>query len=63
MAAFDDFVPQFQRARDRWPDAQTLAQHCLAVKESFEGSSRDVIASVKSCLECVCIALLGEVGK
>jgi hypothetical protein len=63
MAAFDDFVPQFQRAKDRWPDAPTLAQHYIAVKESFEGSSLDIIASIKSFLECVCITILGEFGK
>ncbi len=63
MAAFDEFVPQFQRAKDRWPDAPTLAQHYAAVQESFEGSSFDIIASIKSFLECVCITILGEFGR
>jgi hypothetical protein len=63
MSPFDEFVPQFQRSRDRWPDAPTLAQHYTAVKESYEGSSHDIIASIKSFLECVCVTILGEFGK
>lgn len=63
MADFDDFVPQFLRAKERWSDAPLLAQHYLAVKGSYEGSSQGIIASIKSFIECVCITILGEFGK
>jgi hypothetical protein len=63
MQAFDTFVPQFHRARERWPEAPTLAQHYTAVVESYQGSSHDIIASIKSFIECVCRTILGEFGK
>jgi hypothetical protein len=63
MDAFDAFVPQFRRAKERWPDAPTLAQHYVAVVESYEGSGHDIIGSVKSFIECVCRTILGEFGK
>ncbi len=63
MAAFDDFVPQFRRAKDRWPDAPTLAQHYAAVLESYDGSGQDIIGSSKSFIESVCKTILAEFGK
>ena len=53
MDAFDAFVPQFRRAKDRWPEAPTLAQHYAAVVESYTGSGHDIIGSIKSFVECV----------
>lgn len=62
MAALDDLVPQFRRARDRWPDAPLLASHYAAVIESHSGSGHDIIGSIKSFIECVCKTILGEFG-
>lgn len=63
MAAFDDLVPQFRKARDRWPDAPLLTSHYAAVVESYDGSGHDIIGSIKSFIECVCKTILGECGK
>lgn len=63
MEPFDAFVPQFRRAKERWPDAPTLATHYDAVVTSYESSAFGIIASVKSFIECVCITILGEFGK
>src|ERR1035441_8058544 len=60
MEAFDAFVPHFRRAKERWPDAPTLAQGYDAVRESYDGSSHDIIGSSKSFIECVCRTILGE---
>jgi len=63
MEPFDAFVPQFRRAKERWPDAPMLARHYAAVVESYDGSGHDIIASIKSFIECVCRTILGEFGK
>ena len=63
MEPFDAFVPQFRRAKERWPEAPTLNTSLHAVVTSYEGSAYDIIASVKSFIECVCITILGEFGK
>jgi len=63
MDAFDAFVPQFRRAKERWPDAPTLASHYSAVVESYEGSGLDIIATSKSFIECVCRTILVEFGR
>ena len=63
MEAFDAFVPHFRRAKERWPEAPTLAQGYDGVCESYAGSSHDIIGSCKSFIECVCRTILGESGK
>lgn len=63
MEPFDAVVPQFRRARERWPEAPTLATHYDAVVKSYESSAYGIIGSVKSFTECVCITILGEFGK
>ncbi len=63
MEPFDAFVPQFRRAKERWPEAPTLATHYDAVVKSYDSSAYGIIASVKSFIECVCITILGEFGK
>lgn len=63
MTAFDEFVPQFRRARDRWPDAPTLASHYSAVIESYEGSAFDIIVTSKSFIECVSRTIIVESGR
>lgn len=63
MAAFDDLVPQFRRAAEKWPEAPLLAKHYETVAESFGGSQQDLVGSVKSFVECVCRTILGEYGK
>jgi hypothetical protein len=63
MEPFDAFVPQFRRARERWPEAPTLGTHYDAVVKSYESNEYGIIGSVKSFIECVCITVLGEFGK
>jgi hypothetical protein len=63
MESFDDFVPQFRRAKARWPEAPTLAQHYASVVESYDGSGHTLIGSIRSFIECVCRTILGEFGK
>jgi hypothetical protein len=63
MSAFDDFVPNFRRAQERWPDAPMMAGYYAAVTESFAGSGLGVIGAVKSFIECVCRTVLAEFGK
>jgi Abortive infection C-terminus len=63
MEPFDAFVPQFRRAKERWPEASTLVSHYDLLVTSYESSACGIIASVKSFIECVCITILGEFGK
>jgi hypothetical protein len=63
MAAFDEFAPNFLKAKDRWPDALLLSRHYEAVRESYVGSGLDVVGSAKSFVETVCRTLLGEFGR
>jgi len=62
-AAFDDFVPQFRRSKERWPDAPTLEGHYRAVTETFDGSGLAIIGSAKSFIECVCRTIIAEFGR
>lgn len=63
MADFDALAPSFRRAKERWPEAQTLANHYDAVAGSFASNGHDLIELVKSFIECVCITILGEFGR
>ena len=63
MAAFDEFVPNFLKAKERWPDARLLSRHYDAVRESYEGSGLDTVGTAKSFVETVCRTILGEFGK
>jgi hypothetical protein len=63
MATFDDFTPNFLKAKERWPDAPLLTSHYDAIVESYRGSGHDIIATSKSFVECVCRTILGEFGK
>jgi Type I restriction enzyme HindI endonuclease subunit-like, C-terminal/Abortive infection C-terminus len=60
---FDAFVPQFRRAKERWPEAPTLAGHYRAVVESYDGSGLDIIGTSKSFIECVCRIIIAEFGR
>lgn len=63
MAAFDEFVPNFLKAKERWPDARLLSRHYDAVRESYEGSGLDTVGTAKSFVESVGRTILGEFGK
>lgn len=63
MEPFDAVVPQFRRAKERWPEAPTLASHYEAVLKSYESTAYGIIGSVKSFIECICLTILGEFGK
>lgn len=63
MAAFDDFVPQFRNATDRWPEAPTLAGHYRAVIDSYQSGAFDLLVTCKSFIECVCRTIIVEFGR
>jgi Abortive infection C-terminus len=63
MEPFDAFVPQFRRAKERWPEAPTLTRHYSAVVESYQGSGLDILATSKSFIECVCRIIIAEFGR
>jgi hypothetical protein len=63
MTILDEIAPNYVRARDRWPEAPTLADHYEAVVSSYNGSSHGLVETVKSFTECVCLTILGEFGK
>ena len=63
MAAFDEFLPNFLKAKERWPDARLLSRHYDAVRESYEGSGLGTVGTAKSFVETVCRTILAEFGK
>jgi hypothetical protein len=56
-------LPNYARARDRWPQAQALAQHSDAIYACVSGNRHGVVEYVKSFIECVCATILGEFGE
>ena len=60
---FDEIVPNYARARDRWTEAPTLINHYEVVVSSYNGNSYGLVETVKSFIECVCLTILGEFGK
>lgn len=63
MTTLDELAPNYRRARERWPDASTLA-HCEeALTACFQGNSHGLVEHVKSFIECVCLTILGEFGE
>jgi len=63
MATVDDVAPNFVRARDRWPEAPTLAKHYEEVVDAYNHNGHALVETVKSFIECVCLTILGEFGK
>ncbi len=63
MKEFDSLVPNYRKAVERWPDAQNLSHHYEALVDSFEGNGHGLIEIAKSFIECVCLTILGELGK
>lgn len=62
MIPFDELVPSYRRARDRWSDAPTLARHYDTVEEAYSGSGQSLIECVKSYIECVCRTIIADYG-
>jgi hypothetical protein len=56
-------LPNYARARDRWPQAQALAHHCEAISSCIAGNGHGVVEYVKSFIECICITILSEFGE
>lgn len=63
MADFDELVPNYRRAKDRWPDAPTLAKYYEAITACHAGNDHGLVEHVKSFIECVCVTILGEFGQ
>jgi hypothetical protein len=60
MADLDALAPNYRRARQRWPDAPTLAKYHEALNACFDGSTHGMVEHVKSYIESVCLTILGE---
>ena len=58
-----DVLPNYRRARDRWPQAPALSQYFAAISHCIEGNEHGVVEHVKSFIECVCITIMGEFGE
>lgn len=58
-----DVLPNYRRARDRWPHAPALAQYHDAINHCISGNGHGVAEHVKSFIECVCITIIGEFGE
>lgn len=43
MATFDDFTPNFLKAKERWLDAPLLASHYDAIVESYKGRLAETV--------------------
>lgn len=56
-------LPNYARARDRWPNAPALVQYYSAILECIRGNTHGTTEHVKSFIECVCITILGECGQ
>lgn len=58
-----DPLPNYRRARDRWPHAPALAKYYGAINHCIAGNGHGVVEHVKSFIECVCITIMGEFGE
>ena len=63
MGEFDDLVPYFAVAKNRWPDAPNLQEHYLSLRTAYEQNLNDLIEQTKSFLETVCITILNDLGE
>jgi hypothetical protein len=60
MADLDSLAVNFTRAKERWPNAPTLAQYHKALSACFLANDHGLVEHVKSFIESVCITILGE---
>lgn len=62
MPDLDALAPNYLRAQQRWPDAQTLANSHAALVRCFAGEAHGMVEHVKSFIECVCITITEELS-
>jgi len=60
MPDLDAVAPNYRRARQRWPNAPTLAKGHDALDVCFNGNSHGLVEHVKSFVESVCLTIMGE---
>lgn len=60
---FDDLVPSFRIAKDRWPDAPNLQTHYKDLVQVFENNGSGFIEICNSFIEMVCKTILREIGE
>ena len=63
MSTFDTLAPNYRRAAQRWPGAQTLANGYDALAACFTESAYGLVEHVKSFVESVCITIMVEHGE
>jgi|GEM_PF-711510 len=63
MADFDTMAPNFRRARDLWPTAQTLSDHYDAMITCYTANQHGLVEYIKSFVESVCVTILVERGQ
>src|SRR5262245_23602582 len=60
MPDLDALAPNYRRARQRWPDAPTLAGCYDSLNACFSGNGHGLVEHVKSFVETICITMMGE---
>ena len=60
MPELDALAPNYRRARQRWPDAPTLARCYGSLDACFNGNAHGLVEHVKSFVESVCLTIMGE---
>src|SRR5437879_3137534 len=60
MPDLDAMAPNYRRAKQRWPDAPTLARCYNSLNACFNGNAHGLVEHVKSFVESVCLTIMGE---
>ena len=60
MPDLDAMAPNYRRAKQRWPDAPTLARCYNSLNACFNGNAHGLVEHVKSFIESVCLTIMGE---
>jgi hypothetical protein len=63
LSATTDPLPNYSRARSKWPQAPALGQYYEDITRCLNGNVHGVAEHVKSFIECVCITILSEFGE
>ena len=63
MTNLDTLVPNYRRAKQRWPSAPTLTDGYDALAICFCDNAHGLVEHVKSFIESVCLTILSEFGQ
>ena len=60
MASLRDVAPNYERAREIWPEALTLGKSYQALLSCFNGDGHGMVEYIKAYLECVFVTIIAE---